>query len=76
MRVIFKANSPQNTELGVYVKLLEYDDIDGMILPGELSRRRIRSMQKIVRIGSDEPVVVIRIDKEKGQPPLFFFLFV
>ncbi|KAK4987505.1 hypothetical protein LTR28_001854 [Elasticomyces elasticus] len=29
--------------MGAYVKLLEYDNIDGMILLSELSRRRIRS---------------------------------
>lgn len=69
MQVICKTNSPQNTGLGVYVKLLEYDDMDGMIPPSEISRRRIRSVQKIIRIGSDEPVVVIRVDKENGQPP-------
>lgn len=56
--------------MGVYVKLLEYDNIDGMILLSELSRRRIRSMQKLVRIGSNEAVVVIRVDKEKGAPGL------
>lgn len=52
--------------MGVYVKLLEYDNIDGMILLSELSRRRIRSMQKLVRVGNNEVVVVIRVDKEKG----------
>jgi len=31
-----------------------------------LSRRRIRSVNKLVRIGKTEPVVVIRVDKEKG----------
>lgn len=62
--------------MGVYVKLLEYDGMDGMILHSELSRRRIRSMQKIVRIGNNEPVVVIRVDKEKGQPFPFLFRFV
>ena len=36
-------NVKQIAEMGAYVKLLEYDDIDGMILLSELSRRRIRS---------------------------------
>lgn len=60
-------------EMGAYVKLLEYDNIDGMILLSELSRRRIRSIQKLIRVGRNEVVVVLRVDKEKGgdlTPPL------
>jgi len=53
-------------ELGAYVELLEYNNIQGMILLSELSRRRIRSMNKLIRIGNTEPVVVIRVDEEKG----------
>lgn len=54
-------------EMGAYVKLLEYDNIDGMILLSELSRRRIRSIQKLIRVGRNEVVVVLRVDKEKGR---------
>ncbi|KAB7499147.1 Eukaryotic translation initiation factor 2 subunit 1 [Armadillidium nasatum] len=53
-------------EMGAYVYLLEYKNIEGMILLSELSRRRIRSMNKLIRVGKTEPVVVIRVDKEKG----------
>lgn len=53
-------------EMGAYVHLLEYNDIEGMILLSELSRRRIRSINKLIRVGKTEPVVVIRVDKEKG----------
>ena len=38
----------------------------GMILLSELSRRRIRSINKLIRVGRSECVVVIRVDKEKG----------
>jgi len=34
--------------MGVYVNLIEYDDTEGMILLSELSRRRIRSVKKLV----------------------------
>lgn len=34
--------------MGVYVNLLEYDEVEGMILLSELSRRRIRSVKKLV----------------------------
>ena len=54
-------------EMGAYVHLLEYNNIEGMILLSELSRRRIRSINKLIRIGRDECVVVIRVDKDKGQ---------
>lgn len=57
----------QIAEMGAYVKLLEYDNIDGMILLSELSRRRIRSIQKLIRVGRNEVVVVLRVDKEKGK---------
>ena len=45
---------------------MEYNNIEGMILLSELSRRRIRSVQKLVRVGRNEVVVVLRVDKEKG----------
>jgi len=53
-------------EMGAYVDLLEYNNIEGMILLSELSRRRIRSINKLIRIGKSECVVVIRVDKDKG----------
>lgn len=56
----------QIAEMGAYVKLLEYDGVEGMILLSELSRRRIRSIQKLIRVGRNEVVVVLRVDKEKG----------
>ncbi|KAF9567689.1 hypothetical protein EC968_003188 [Mortierella alpina] len=59
-------NVRQIAEMGAYVQLLEYDNIEGMILLSELSRRRIRSIQKLIRVGKNEVVVVLRVDKEKG----------
>ncbi|KAJ1782456.1 hypothetical protein LPJ59_006805 [Coemansia sp. RSA 2399] len=53
-------------DLGAYVELEEYGTIEGVILLKELSRRRIRSVQKLVRIGRREPAVVQRVDTEKG----------
>jgi translation initiation factor 2 subunit 1 len=53
---------------GVLMKCkLEYDEVEGMILLSELSRRRIRSIQKLIRVGRNEVVVVLRVDKEKGS---------
>jgi translation initiation factor 2 subunit 1 len=53
-------------EMGAYVKLLEYNNVPGMILLSELSRRRIRSINKLVRVGRDECAVVVRVDRDKG----------
>lgn len=53
-------------EMGAYVSLLEYNNIEGMILLSELSRRRIRSINKLIRVGRHEVVMVLRVDKEKG----------
>ena len=38
----------------------------GMILLTELSRRRIRSINKLIRVGRNEVVVVVRVDRDKG----------
>ncbi len=35
--------------MGAYVSLLEYNGIEGMILLSELSRRRIRSINKLIK---------------------------
>ncbi len=53
-------------EMGAYVRLLEYGDKEGMVLLSELSRRRIRSINKLIRVGTNEVVMATRIDKEKG----------
>lgn len=53
-------------EMGAYVHLVEYNNIEGMILLSELSRRRIRSINKLIRIDRIEYVVVLRVDKEQG----------
>src|SRR3954469_19553443 len=43
-----------------------FRSLAGMILLSELSRRRIRSINKLIRVGRTEVVVVLRVDKEKG----------
>lgn len=53
-------------DMGAYVSLLEYDNIEGMILLSELSRRRIRSIHKLIRVNRNEVVMVLRVDEDKG----------
>jgi len=63
---IVMVNVRSIADMGAYVHLLEYKSIEGMILLSELSRRRIRSINKLIRVGRSECVVVIRVDKDKG----------
>ncbi|KAG0172526.1 hypothetical protein DFQ28_010621 [Apophysomyces sp. BC1034] len=63
---VVMVNVRQIADMGAYVRLLEYGDREGMILLSELSRRRIRSVQKLIRVGRNEVVVVLRVDEEKG----------
>ena len=56
----------QVAEMGAYVSLVEYNDAEGMVLLSELSRRRVRSVHRLIRVGKNEVVVVLRVDKEKG----------
>jgi len=62
--VVVRVNKVE--EFGAYVTLLEYNNIEGMILSSEVSRKRIRSIHKHLRIGKQDVMQVLRVDKEKG----------
>lgn len=62
---VIMVNVRSIADMGAYASLSEYNNIEGMILLSELSRRRIRSINKLIRVGRSEVVVVIRVDKEK-----------
>mmetsp|Transcript_79788 Transcript_79788/g.165819 ORF Transcript_79788/g.165819 Transcript_79788/m.165819 type:complete len:337 (+) Transcript_79788:114-1124(+) len=51
---------------GAYVSLIEYGDKEGFIPLSEISKRRIRSMIKVLRIGTNEVCQVVSVDHEKG----------
>ncbi|AYV85505.1 MAG: putative translation factor [Satyrvirus sp.] len=53
------------TDLGVYVSLLEYDNIEGLIILSDLSKSRIRSMNKVVSIGKNFVACVSSFDEKK-----------
>lgn len=61
------------TNSGSYVILPEYDNAVGMILHSELSRRRIRSINKLVRVGRSDIVLVIRVDPDKRKLCLWVY---
>jgi translation initiation factor 2 subunit 1 len=54
------------TEVGAYVSLLEYDGMEGMVLLSELSKKRIRSINRLIRVGRQEVAAVLRVDEDKG----------
>lgn len=54
------------TQIGTYVSLLEYNNIEGIILLSELSRRRIRSINKLIRV--DEEKGYIDLSKRRVSP--------
>eukprot|EP00915_Cephaloidophora_sp_WS-2016_P001742 GHVH01002387.1.p1 GENE.GHVH01002387.1~~GHVH01002387.1.p1 ORF type:complete len:344 (-),score=62.90 GHVH01002387.1:56-1087(-) len=52
--------------MGAYAELLEYGNKEGMLLLSELSKRRFRSVNKLIKVGRVEYVMVIRVDQDKG----------
>ena len=52
-------------ENGAYVVLLEYDNMEGLILYTEITRKRVNSVNRLVKVGKNEIMMVIRVDKEK-----------
>eukprot|EP00930_Biecheleria_cincta_P079601 TRINITY_DN674_c0_g1_i1.p1 TRINITY_DN674_c0_g1~~TRINITY_DN674_c0_g1_i1.p1 ORF type:complete len:334 (-),score=107.37 TRINITY_DN674_c0_g1_i1:209-1210(-) len=57
-------------DMGAYVSLLEYEGKEGMMLLSELSKRRIRSVAKLLKVGRTEIVMVVRTDQDKGYVDL------
>ena len=60
--VMVKVNTVE--DIGAYVSLLEYGGIEGMIALSELTKRKIRSLNKVLQVGSVEAVAVLSVDKE------------
>lgn len=52
-------------ESGGYVDLLEYNRLEGLILPTEVTTKRVKSVKKLLKIGKKEIMCIIRVDKEK-----------
>lgn len=52
-------------DLGVFMEMIEYNNLEGLIVVGELTRKRINSAQKTVKIGKIEVAMVSRVDRKK-----------
>ena len=51
---------------GAYVKLLEYNNIEALILATNTTRKRVRNVKRLLRLGSQDVMQVITLDKEGG----------
>ena len=60
-----KVETVEIKELGATVRLLEYGGIEGFIQMSQVSTRRVRSIQKFLKIGRREMMEVLRVDQEK-----------
>ena len=61
-----------SNEMGIYVSLLEFDNIEGLLLFSEISRRRVRSIAKLIKVGRKEIVSIIRVDNDKKNHTVVF----
>jgi translation initiation factor 2 subunit 1 len=62
---LVKVQVKRIADVAAHVSLLEYNNIEGMILLSDLSKRRIRSISKLIRVGRTEICMVLRVDKDK-----------
>eukprot|EP01129_Flabellula_baltica_P002210 TRINITY_DN12051_c0_g1_i1.p1 TRINITY_DN12051_c0_g1~~TRINITY_DN12051_c0_g1_i1.p1 ORF type:complete len:286 (+),score=93.48 TRINITY_DN12051_c0_g1_i1:27-860(+) len=53
-------------EMGIICSLLEYNNIEGFLPFSELTRTRMRSVHRHVKIGQKQILSVIRVDAERG----------
>jgi len=62
---VIRVETTEIKELGANVRLLEYGGIEGFIQLSQVSTRRVRSVQKFLKIGRREMMEVLRVDDEK-----------
>jgi translation initiation factor 2 subunit 1 len=53
-------------DMGVICSLLEYNNLEGFLPLSEISRKRIRSVLRHVRVGQKQVLQVLRVDTERG----------
>jgi translation initiation factor 2 subunit 1 len=52
-------------DLGAYVELLEYDNIEGFIMLSQLTNKCVKSVYEILKIRKQEMMEVLRVDEDK-----------
>lgn len=56
----------ENLDEGSNVELLEYNNIRGMILKSEISRKRIKNLSQLMKEGKEEVLEIVRVDTNGG----------
>jgi translation initiation factor 2 subunit 1 len=57
-------------DMGVMCSLLEYNDLEGFLPLSEVSRKRMRSILRHVRVGQRQVLQVLRVDTERSYVDL------
>jgi len=57
-------------DMGVLCSLLEYNNLEGFLPLSEISRKRMRSVLRHVRVGQQQVLQVLRVDTERGYTDL------
>lgn len=52
-------------EMGAYVTLLEYNNIEGLILWSQVTSKRVKSVNRFLKAGTKEMLEVLRVDEDK-----------
>ncbi len=45
--------------------LLEYENMEGYLLSTEVTKKRVKLVNKYMKVGKQEPMMVIRVDRER-----------
>lgn len=51
---------------GAYVALLEYNNIEALLMFTELTRKRAKSIHRLIMVDKTEPLLVTKVDQERG----------
>lgn len=62
--VVVKIRDVHDT--GAYVNLLEYNEAEGMIPFTEVTKKRVNTVSRLVKVGKVEIMMVLRVDPVKG----------
>lgn len=54
----------QVNQEGAYVRLLEYDGIEGLILASSVSTKRIKNVRQFLRVGTQDVMSVCTLDQK------------
>lgn len=51
---------------GAYVSLMEYNNIEALLMFSELTRKRAKSVHRLIMVDKKEPLLVTKVDEQRG----------